>query len=225
MATNIQLVTYAGQTVTPLDDAMLYEKAVTSGIIYGCECSLSGGNTLHMAGGHGIICGRKFTVFESDTPIPLSSGGTLNGRMTVHLDLADTGEPIKFIIETAAQLPALIQEENVNPNNGVYEMEMCSFRVSETAVTDFTQTFPEAEGGGGGKCHIVTFNAFSSLPQTKIDDEITDTMVCINAVLSNPAAQTSNWNVDTNTAGRVTVGQGGTISGSTSLTLYLMESE
>lgn len=77
----------------------------------------------------------------------------------------------------------------------------------------------------GGKCHIVTFDSFDSLPQTKEDEEITDAMVVVNSVLSNPSAQTSDWNVDTNTAGRVTVGQGGTISGSTSLTLYLMESE
>ena len=142
MATNIQLVTYAGQTVTPLDDSLIYENALTSGIIYGCGCTLVGGNTIHMMGGHGIICGRKFTVFESDTAVPLSSSGTLNGRMKVHLDLADTGEPIRFIIETAASLPALVQQSDVNINNGVYEFAMCTFKVTTQAVTNFAQAFP-----------------------------------------------------------------------------------
>lgn len=144
MATNIELVTYAGKTVTPLDDALIYENAVTNGIIDGCECTLSGGNTIHMEGGHGIICGRKFTVYESDTNIPLSSGGTLNGRMKVHLDLSDTGEPIQFIVESASSLPALVQQDDVNVNNGIYEFVMCTFSVSETAVTNFTQVFPTA---------------------------------------------------------------------------------
>jgi hypothetical protein len=217
MATNIQLVTYAGQTVTPLDDAMLYESAITSGIIYGCECSLSGGNTLHMVGGHGIICGRKFTVFESDTPIPLSPGGTLNGRMKVHLDLADTGEPIKFVIETAAQLPELTQESNVNANNGIYEFNMCTFKVSETAVSDFWQAFPKAMAA----CNNVPINcgSISRLPVTIKDARITKDMKFSGyAEMSNEAAMTSKWNVNT-VDGAVTIS--GSISGTTTLLINL----
>lgn len=217
MATNIQLVTYAGQTVTPLDDALFYEKAVTSGIISGCECTLSGGNTLHMAGGHGIICGRKFTVFESDTPIPLSSGGTLNGRMKVHLDLADTGEPIKFVIETAAQLPDLTRENDVNINNGIYEFNMCTFSVSETAVSDFWQAFPPAMARG---IPIrVPCGSISRLPVTIKDSRIISDMEFTGYMeMSNEAAMTSKWNVNT-VDGAVTIS--GSISGTTTLLIKL----
>lgn len=69
----------------------------------------------------------------------------------------------------------------------------------------------------------VTFSAFSSLPQNVTDSKITTNMVCVKAVLSNPSAQLDEWTVNTNTAGKVVVS--GSISGSTTLTLYLARSK
>lgn len=66
---------------------------------------------------------------------------------------------------------------------------------------------------------VVTFSSFSSLPQTVTNAAITTDMVCIKAELGTPSAQTSDWTVNTDTAGQVTVS--GSISGSTTLTLYL----
>lgn len=66
----------------------------------------------------------------------------------------------------------------------------------------------------------VSFSSFSSLPQTVSDTDVTATQEVVHAVLSNPAAQTGDWTVTT-AAGSVTVS--GSISGSTTLTLYLAE--
>ena len=63
--------------------------------------------------------------------------------------------------------------------------------------------------------------AFSSLPLTVSNVNITDDMVVVNSVLGNPSAQTGDWTVTTAT-GSLTIA--GTISGSTTATLYLMES-
>lgn len=63
--------------------------------------------------------------------------------------------------------------------------------------------------------------SFSSLPQTVSNANITSTMELINSVLGTPSAQTSDWTVTTGT-GTLTVS--GSISGSTTLTLYLAES-
>lgn len=68
---------------------------------------------------------------------------------------------------------------------------------------------------------VVDIASFSSLPQTASDANIESDMVCVNSVLSNPSAQTGDWTVTTS-SGSVTVS--GTISGSTTLTLYLMKS-
>lgn len=66
----------------------------------------------------------------------------------------------------------------------------------------------------------VNVSSFSSLPQTVSNANITATQVVVNSVLSNPAAQTGDWTVTT-AAGSVTIS--GTISGSTTLTLFLAE--
>lgn len=68
---------------------------------------------------------------------------------------------------------------------------------------------------------VVSVPSFSSLPQTISNASITADMVVTNSVLSNPAAQISDWNIDT-AAGSLTIS--GSISGSTTLTLYLMKS-
>lgn len=63
----------------------------------------------------------------------------------------------------------------------------------------------------------------SALPYDFTNPAIETDMVCINSVLGNPSAQVSEeWEVNTDTAGRARVS--GTISGSTTITLYLIKS-
>ena len=64
----------------------------------------------------------------------------------------------------------------------------------------------------------VTSSSFSSLPVTINDSNITADHVVVNSVLSNPSAQTGDWTVTT-AAGSLTIA--GSISGSTTVTLYL----
>lgn len=73
----------------------------------------------------------------------------------------------------------------------------------------------------GGRCLTITFSSFSSLPQTVSNSSITANHVVVNSVLSNPSAQTGDWTVTTS-SGSVSVS--GSISGSTTLTLYLISS-
>lgn len=71
------------------------------------------------------------------------------------------------------------------------------------------------------KCLVVTASSVSSLPATISNAGITASMVCVKAELSNPSAQSGDWTVTT-ASGSATVS--GTISGTTDITLYLMES-
>lgn len=70
------------------------------------------------------------------------------------------------------------------------------------------------------KVLVITTSSFSSLPQTITNSAITSNMVVVNSVLSNPSAQTEDWTVTTSN-GSLTIS--GSISGSTTLTLYLLE--
>lgn len=133
----ISLVTYAGQTVTPQDDALVYEAALNgSGMIYGGEVTIKSANTLHVGAGHGALCGRKFTIEETDIPIALTASGSLQGRLYIHMDLADADEPISLFNETAASLTPVIQDANVNIINGVYEINLCTFTVDTATISD-----------------------------------------------------------------------------------------
>lgn len=68
---------------------------------------------------------------------------------------------------------------------------------------------------------VITFSAFSSLPQTISNANIESDMVCVKAELSTPLAQLGDWTITT-AAGSVTVS--GAIRDSTTLKLYLMKS-
>jgi len=69
---------------------------------------------------------------------------------------------------------------------------------------------------------IINVASFSSLPQTVSNANIESDMVVVNSVLGTPSSQTGDeWTVTTSN-GSLTIN--GTISGSTTLTLYLMKS-
>ena len=68
---------------------------------------------------------------------------------------------------------------------------------------------------------VIEVASFSSLPQTVTNADITSDMVVVNSVLGTPSAQTGDWTVTTaNGSATIT----GSISGATTLTLYLMKS-
>lgn len=71
------------------------------------------------------------------------------------------------------------------------------------------------------KTLVLTTSSISSLPQTVTDSRISADHVVVNSVLSNPSAQTGDWTVTTSD-GSLSIA--GSISGSTTVTLYLCKS-
>ena len=144
---NIKLVTYAGSIVTPQDDALIHETAIPkSGIIYGGKTTKKTNNTLHIAAGHGIVCGRKFTISECDVPVHLTGGASHNGRVYIHMDLSNSTNPIQILIETGTQLSSEIQQKDVNILNGVYEFNLATFMVDATTIYNVVDVFPVISG-------------------------------------------------------------------------------
>lgn len=144
---NIKLVTYAGSTVTPQDDALIHETAIPkSGIIYGGKTTKKTNNTLHIAAGHGIVCGRKFTISECDVPVQLTGGASHNGRVYIHMDLSNSTNPIQILIETGTQLSSEIQQKDVNILNGVYKFNLATFMVDATTIYNVVDVFPVVSG-------------------------------------------------------------------------------
>lgn len=158
MANNIVLKTYKGGNVTPQDDAIIHETTVpVNGIFKGCEVSHARGNVLRISQGFGMIKGRFFEVYESEIAVQLSGAGqTLNGRIYIHMDLANLDEPIVILSKTARELPDLDMDNDVNYNNSSYDIELASFTVTSAGIDNLTMTFDKimpgvgGSGGGGG---------------------------------------------------------------------------
>lgn len=157
MAGNIVLKTYKGGNVTPQDDAIIYQTVIsTNGIFKGCEVTYARGNVLHISQGFGMIKGRFFEVYESEVAIPLNSGnGRLDGRLYIHLDLSNADEPVQILSATGTELPPLASDQDINYNNTAFDIELATFQVSGTDLTDLEQTFTKitgasAAGSAGG---------------------------------------------------------------------------
>jgi len=155
MANNIVLKTYKGGNVTPQDDAIIHDVAIaTNGIFKGCEVSHARGNVLRVSQGFGMIKGRFFEVYESEVSVQLASAGqSLDGRVYIHMDLSNADEPIMLLAQSASELPALDMDADVNYNNSSFDIQLASFNVSSSEISNLTQTFTKitpASGGGGG---------------------------------------------------------------------------
>ena len=147
----IELVTFKGQTVTPKDDALLQQYTLgQDGFFYGCAVTYTGGNTLHLSSGEGVICGREFKLDDTDLSAALPASGTLLGQVYAHIDLSNEDNPIQLIIETAAELTELTKDDDLNINNGEYDLQICTFTATTSALTDVESTVVYLVKGGGG---------------------------------------------------------------------------
>lgn len=153
---SIQLVTYANQTVTPTNDAIIYENAINqNGVFYGCNVTVSS-NNVNITGGYGMVCGREFTINSESIAVTLAPSGTLDGRLYVRLDLADADAPIQLLTAQGNTLPPLEQDDDVNYTNGAYEMELATFTVGVSALSDVVETFETIVGSKDGYMNIDT---------------------------------------------------------------------
>lgn len=144
MADEVKLITFAGETVSPLYDGLMQELYTGGGgIITGAVVTIKDASNLHITGGYGALCGREFEIFASDIPVTLSSSGTLKGRLYLHMDLAQSGAPIELLVEVAASLTPVVQDSDVNTTNGVYEVNLATFDVGTSAISNLVDVSPK----------------------------------------------------------------------------------
>ena len=144
MADEVKLITFAGETVSPLYDGLMQELYTGGGgIITGAVVTIKDASNLHITGGYGALCGREFEIFASDIPVTLSSSGTLKGRLYLHMDLAQSGAPIELLVEVAASLTPVVQDNDINTTNGVYEVNLATFDVGTSAISNLVDVSPK----------------------------------------------------------------------------------
>lgn len=140
MAEYISMKQVPGGIVTATDDRILYDYLVNSGIVYGCEISYLGNNMIHINAGYGIIKGGLFEIEDHTEYVDYAESGAVNGQIYIHFDAA-ADDKIKIVKETSANPHQMIQNEDANFENGIYEIQLCTFRATTTALTLVQQTF------------------------------------------------------------------------------------
>ena len=146
MAT-IDLITYDQKMVTPKDDALIHQFGISNGVLYGCEVTLVNSNTLHITGGQGVIYGRQWEIAEGDITVTLPASGSLKGRLYVKIDLSNTTNPIELLVQTAVTLPDLTDDDQINVDNSVSELEICTFDVSSLTISNLERTVEQVADG------------------------------------------------------------------------------
>lgn len=133
----ITLKQFTGQSISPTDDATLYEyfSGSQSGILYGCAVTHLGSNQLRVASGRGMILGRSFIIEQETILAPLSQSGAQRGRLMVRIDLGNAKKPIELVAQTSATLAEPVQQE-INRGGSIFELPLAEFDVDATQVSN-----------------------------------------------------------------------------------------
>lgn len=138
----IILKQFDGSAVSPRDDAILYNAIIkNNGIFKGVEITHLGAGQLKIGEGTGIIKGRLFEFEEQIINCELGSNEGLKGRLYLRMELSAIDNPIQIKSVAAETLPDLVQEEDCNYTNGTYEMELCTYDVSDIALSNLKITY------------------------------------------------------------------------------------
>ena len=173
MAT-IDLITYDQKMVTPKDDALIHQFGISNGVLYGCEVTLANSNTLHITGGQGVIYGRQWEIAEGDITVTLPASGSLKGRLYVKIDLSNTTNPIELLVQTAVTLPDLTDDDQMNVDNSVSELELCTFDVSSLTISNLVRTVEQV--ADGDHQDVVDLQAdVSEIKSNLIDNQVNTT--------------------------------------------------
>lgn len=166
MSDVIELKQFEGQTITPKDDAIMYDLMIAgNGIITGCNLINLGAGKIKISAGRGVIKGRQFVVQEHILGVTLGQDKNVSGRIFIRMDLEDTEEPIKILHETASVLSDLTQNEDCNFTNGIYEIELATYTASATTVSNLKKTMPEIKNQNAIQRKILTENEYEKLTE------------------------------------------------------------
>lgn len=138
----VTLHTIDGGTVNAINDALLYDFVIgQNGIATGATVTSEGALLLHIDSGWGVIKGRIFSIEAETVSATPSASGTVKGRLILQIDITNTTNPITFVTQAAATLPAL-QQEDINGNGTIFQLPIAIYDVNEVAVSNLQMIAP-----------------------------------------------------------------------------------
>jgi hypothetical protein len=126
---------FQGSLVDPKDDAKVYQfLGGVSGVVAGCVVTLYATNQLKVSDGWGFACGRVFTIEEE---IVVANTAAAKGRIIVNIDLENVAEPAALTTQSAAVLPALVQED-INADGTVFQLALAQYDIASNTISNLT---------------------------------------------------------------------------------------
>lgn len=153
-------VTFANQTVTPADDALVRRALLGDGILTGCEFSYSG-YTLTMRSGALIVCGRQIR-HPSAQNWAVVGAKTGYARLVLDIDLTKSStaqlfDQVTTSLEYASAEDGFtaLTQENINVSGSHYQAALCVVSLGDAGITGIVEQMEQAEGSGGGNFKLV----------------------------------------------------------------------
>lgn len=188
----VTLHTIDGGIVNAINDALLYDFIIgQNGIATGATVTSEGALLLHIDSGWGVIKGRIFSIEAETVSATPSTTGTVKGRLILQIDITNTTNPITFVTQAAATLPAL-QQEDINGNGTIYQLPIATYDVNEAAVSNLQMVAPVVEA---------------------IKERIDDVQSTANTAQSTADTAVTKANAAQNTANNAMPKSGGTFTG------------
>lgn len=195
----VTLHTIDGGTVNAINDALLYDFIIgQNGIATGATVTSEGALLLHIDSGWGVIKGRIFSIEAETVSVTPSTSGTMQGRLILQIDITNTTNPITFVTQAAATLPAL-QQEDINGNGTIFQLPIATYDVNEVAISNLQMVAPVVEAIKG------RIDSARSAADTAVSKANTAQITADTAVSKANAAQ--------NTANNAMPKSGGTFTG------------
>lgn len=227
------LTGYTGERhITPLDDAAVYRAIIGSGMyIMGegdlCAAEMPTNNEFDISSGLISMQGVQIRIIADTLSVDNCAAGNVRKDLVVARWTHDNETLIDAVelavlkgTEVTSGTPVLPSYNTGIINDGATAVDMPLYEIDLAGSTVTFSRVAEILNGniGDGTVVVISVPSFSSLPQTISDSRISAAHIAVKANLSRPAAQVSDWTVDTSD-GSMTIS--GTISGSTSADIYL----
>lgn len=154
----IDLKRFDDRVITPRDDALIFSfmTAGQCGIFDGLTVSHLGANQIKVSDGRGMVMGRDFIIGEETIAAELSTSGTVKGRLTIRIDLANEAVPIEFVTVAADTLPTPVQEE-INHDGSVFELPLCEYDIDTTQISNLEMVAQILTPPGGSQTEIGSY--------------------------------------------------------------------
>ena len=132
----MKLIRWAGENVTPSDDAKLSRRLYADGLFASVTPTHTSG-TVTIPALYGMMCGRDFTTDEETLDAILATSGTITGQIYMYIDTEDATYPLDLKIRNSV---SALPTNDINADGTTYGIEIAQYTANTSEVTGVTFT-------------------------------------------------------------------------------------